>query len=309
MSRITGPTSLSQRLVDPGLDRTFWSMAADLDHDDLIDLMAVEYEPVPTGNLTALRVHSYLNAGPNGPANCAWTESPANPAGCAFVRQEAIDLSTWAAGQWVARFSRDAVDVTGDGNRDLTVVTHSNGGNGPSKVTVLAGQGDGTFQLAAGELFQFNSPGGIGDSPVNAIAFGDFNGDDLGDVVLGMDDDGDAGSAWFVPGMLGPQGFDFDEAGAFEAFDVNPSAESGGDNMGVSFNLRAFDWDFDGNDDLLMGYKHQAAWTGGSRAVYLRGLGNGDFEPPVTIDEDATTSRAQNFAAPYRLCQRFPLGN
>jgi hypothetical protein len=309
MSRITGPTSLSQRLVDPALPHPFFSMVADLDNDDLIDLMRVVRTPVPTGNLTSLVIESYLNAGTIGTATCAFTEDPLNPGGCAFIRAQAIDLSAWASGQWVARFSRDAVDVDGDGNRDLVAVTHSNGGNGANKVSLLRGQGDGTFVLQAGELFQFNTAGSPGGSPINSIAFGDFDGDGLGDFVGGMDDDGDAGSGWFVPGMLGPNGFDFDTAAAFEAFDVNPAAEIGGEAMGVSFNLRPFDWDFDGQLDLLMGYRHTSAWTGPSRAVYLRGLGNGDFDAPVTVQEDAGSGRAQSFAAPYRLCQRFPLGN
>ena len=45
-----------------------------------------------------------------------------NPDGCAFVEQEAANLTDFAKNEWVIDHSRDAVDLDGDGYRDLAVL-------------------------------------------------------------------------------------------------------------------------------------------------------------------------------------------
>src|SRR5262249_29697516 len=63
-------------------------------------------------------------------------------------------------------------DLNGDGVQDLAVV---NGGFGSNDVSVLLGNGDGTFQAAVNF--------GAGVTPVS-VAMGDFNGDGVRDLAV-----------------------------------------------------------------------------------------------------------------------------
>jgi hypothetical protein len=304
--RITGPGSFAQRLIDPALSGGFISAVADLDNDERIDVVQAVRNPGPA-NITTYQLWSYLNQGNLDTATCAWTDDPANPDNCAFVRHFAIDLDAWASGNWLANLSRDAVDVNGDGNRDLVVVKHASGGNSRIPVTLLSGNGDGTFDLVAEQLFTHNDVNS-GQSPVNTILFDDFDGDGLGDIIVGLDDDGDAGSAWFYPGVWDPtDGFSFDTSAAFEAFDLNPGSESGGDNAGVTSSARAFDFDFDGELDVIAGFNYTTAWSPPSHTVLLDGLGSVSFDTPTVLRDYPSSAYGQSFATPYRLCQRFSL--
>jgi len=299
--RVAGPTSFAQRLVDSNLDGGFISGVADLDNDDDVDVYLLSRNP--TGYISDLQLYSFLNAGTIGTATCAWTDDITNPDGCAFVRTLGADLTTFGSGKWIARVSRDAVDVDGDGNRDLIAVTHSSGGSSPSPHTLLVGDGLGGFTVTGHELFSHAA------SPVNSIVFADFDGDDLGDLIVGLDDDGDAGSAWFYPGQyVAGTGYYVDTGSAFEAFDVNPGAESGGENFGVTASARSFDFDFDGNEDVLVGYNNSQPWNPPSETAFYLGNGNGTFAAP-TILRSFTNGFGQNFAIPQRLCRRFQITN
>ena len=70
---------------------------------------------------------------------------------------------------WVA-----AGDLNGDGKEDLAAATHSSGNFSGGTVTVLRGNGDGTFQ--PGTVY----PAGIS---LTYVAIGDFNGDRMPDLV------------------------------------------------------------------------------------------------------------------------------
>lgn len=302
---LTGsPSGFDQRLVDSQVDRGIFGVAADLNNDERIDLVAMEY--TKTSNIDDAKLYSYENTGLIATAPCAYTSDPANPNGCAFVRRLAVDLNSLAVGQWVIGVARDAVDVDGDGDRDLAFYSIATGGNDPVPVYILWGNGDGTFSLPSGVFFQHNS-GACGASPANSILFGDFDGDGLGDVILGLDDDGDAGSAWFYPGQVAGGTFGFDFSACAEAFDLNPSTESGQDNPGVSGSARAFDFDFDGHLDVMLGWNDQHAWTPPSETVLLLGHGDGTFDAPVQIRDYPSTTYGSAFATPQRLCARFSI--
>jgi len=309
--RVAGPSSFTQRLIDSNLPQSILYTLADLNNDERVDLSVMRTTKLSSGYLDTAVIYSFLNQGTIATANCAWTDDPLNPLGCAFVRVEAADLGGWVRNQWIVRQSRDAVDVNGDGHRDLVVVKHSSGGNSTIPVTLMLGAGDGTFQLASNEMFVHNAT--RQQSPVNSIVFNDFDGDDLGDVILGLDDDGDAGSAWFYPGRYGTaSGFEFDHQSAFECFDLNPLHEAGGEHPGGTGSARSFDFDFDGNQDVMVGYNYNRPWEPPSRTVLLRGLGNGSFAPMEVVRDfptpgTSTPSYGQQFAIPQRLCQRFPI--
>ena len=127
------------------------------------------------------------------------------------------------------------------------------------------------------------------------------------DCGNGLDDDGDAGSAWFYPGQVtgGTYGFDF--GACVEAFDINPSIESGSDNPGVSTSARAFDFDFDGRLDVMLGWNDQSAWAAPSETILLLGNGDGTFAAPVVIRDFPNSTYGSAFATPQRLCARFSI--
>ena len=123
------------------------------------------------------------------------------------------NLTDFAKNEWVIDHSRDAVDLDGDGYRDLAVLLLSSGGNTPVPVSVMYGNGDGTFEQP---IFMFrHNDGKCGESPANALLFADFDNSGIGDILMGFDDDGDAGSGWFYPGQVtttssGAEEYDFD---------------------------------------------------------------------------------------------------
>jgi len=296
---------LQQRLLGTWDKNPFGSIA-DFDNDELVDLLGTEQER--PNYIESVKLRFYGNAGTVATANCFATSDPANPSGCAFVEKEAVDLTDFASGQWIFRQSRDAVDVGGDGNRDVAVLRISSGGNSASvPVLVVHGNGDGTFAAAGDPLFSHNT-GGCGGSPANSILFEDFNGDGVGDVITGLDDDGDAGSAWFYPGTTASGSYEVDTSQCMESFDLNPADENGGENAGNSSSARAFDFDFDGVQDVLVGYRYEGPWSGPSRTVLLFGNGNGTFATPVQVREfPGDNNYGEHFAVPRRVCQRFPL--
>ena len=299
--RVAGPTAFAQRLVDGALAARMMGTVADVNGDEQVDLVRLDRNS--GGNITNATLWSYLNAGTIDTAECAWTDNPANPDGCAFIRVEANDIAL-VDGQWVARLSQDAVDVDGDGNRDVLIYTHASGGANPSPIYLLSGNGDGTFNAPNHELFQ-HSP-----SPVNSIVFADFDNDALGDIIVGLDDDGDAGSAWFYTGSYNPvPGYFIDTSLGFETFDLNPGAESGGENYGHTGGTRSFDFDFDGNTDILVGYNYTSPWSHPSEVLFFAGQGNGQFDPPTVVRDFPNSQWAKTLKIPQRLCRRFPIAN
>ncbi len=294
-----------QRLLGPWPVNPM-EIVADADGDqraDLLDLVLIR-----PGYVSNASLRTYLNQDLMDTATCFATDDPANPQGCAFVTFEGENLDAWGGSQWVAKASRDAVDVDDDGNVDLALFTISSGGNSPVPVTITYGNGDGTFTHDPSVLFQHNS-GPCGDSPANTLVFGDFDGDDVGDLVLGLDDDGDPGSAWFYPGRFTQSGFAFDSTACVEAFDLNPGDESGSDRPGSSGSARSTDVDFDGYPDVLVGFSYAQAWGGPSRTELWMGDGDGTFTGPTILRDVPGASWGHHFAVPQRLCKRFPTGN
>ena len=154
--------------------------------------------------------------------------SLSNPAGATTVRfRPGVTYRVGTAPRAVV-----AADFNGDGKQDLAVVNAGNAGAGDDgSVSILLGNGDGTFQSAS------NIP--AGKNPVS-IAVGDFNGDGRPDLAVG--DAGDGGS---ISILLG------NGDGTFER------AESVG-LEGAAFSLAVGDFDGDLRTDLVGVFAHHA---------------------------------------------------
>ncbi|MBU1536400.1 VCBS repeat-containing protein [Myxococcota bacterium] len=297
-------TVFTQRLVDSSLDVSLGSLIADINNDNRIDL--VHLSVVKPANITEAYFYSFENTGTVLTATCAYTTDPLNPGGCLFIRRLAATITSLVFDQWNVGLARDAVDIDGDGFRDLAIYTMANGGDVAMPVYVLNGFGDGTFNVPTTAYFSHNS-GSCGSSPANSILFADFNDDGVGDIIMGFDDDGDPGSAWFYPGQVNSGVFSFNFSGCFEAIDINPGNENGSDQPGVSGSARNFDFNFDGYQDVILGWNYSSAWAAPSETLLYLGNGDGTFQPAITVRDFPTTTYGASFATPQRLCTWFPI--
>jgi hypothetical protein len=300
-------TNFNQRLLGHH-DRSPFKTLTDFNNDERIDLLALEITKPSTISDALMR--SYMNMGLVESADCFSTTDATNPDGCAFYEQNAVDLTTLAKGQWVLNSSRDAVDINADGHRDMAVMILSSGGNSAVPVSILHGNGDGTFQPPV-EMFDHNN-GACGGSPANALLFADFDNNGYGDILMGFDDDGDAGSGWLYPGEWRSDGtsgikeFAFDLRNCREVIDVNPTHESGGEHPGVGGSARNFDFNFDGNQDVMLGFNYTQPWAAPSRAELWLGAGDGSFTLFDTIRDFPDSRFAMTLATPQPMCPRFP---
>jgi hypothetical protein len=150
-------------------------------------------------------------------------------------------------------------DVNGDGHPDLIVANWCAIGPSCSNgiVTVLLGNGDGTFQSAMG----FNS----GGSTPYSVAVADVNADGKLDVIVA--------NTSGVGVLLGNGDGTFQTAVSYSSGDRSPDSVAIADVNG------------DGKPDLIVGnlYAGNGNYSRGSVDVLL-GIGNGTFQAAVTLD-------------------------
>jgi hypothetical protein len=138
-------------------------------------------------------------------------------------------------------------DFNGDGKPDLAVANAKDG-----TVTVLLGNGDGTFTAAAG------SPIAVGAGP-DALAVGDFNVDGIQDLAVAN------GIAGTITVLIGKGD------GTFKATVASPiTVGTDPDALAVG--------DFNGNGDPGI----VVANSGSNNIMYLQGNGDGTFKGPVS---------------------------
>ena len=235
-------------------------------------------------------------------ADCVAGSTPED--GCFFVRVAPLDITPTIGGEWVAKTALQAVNLNPqeDNHLDLTLATYSSGGNAATSIYAISGNGDGTFQRPVEKLVHNADRS---QAPANTIMFADFNGDQIGDVHVGFDDDGRPGESWTYFGT-GDGSFN---ASPVMALDINPDdrRESGGgsENLGREGTGQTFDFDFDGHTDLVIGIHHVNYDVPGQTRLY-RGVGDGTFNSIHTII-GPDIIRAGRFAIPQPLCPNFDI--
>jgi hypothetical protein len=281
-----------------------WGIQIDANEDTVFDLVVLETVRPEAGNITTVNLQVYIN-NRMPEANCFAEES--EDTNCFFRRLPDMSLSDIAANQWVFRFAKQAVNLNpdADDHLDISVATYASGGASDTPTYTLFGNGDGTFQEP---VLRFTHDGDLG--PANSMLFADFNNDDIGDVVTGFDDDGtDKGSGWFYQGTANGTLNDM----AVKAVDLNPTdaQESGGgapiEHLGRSSSGKTFDFDFDGNYDLVIGYEHEIYGEQGQTRLYF-GNGDGTFDQDfVQIGENSY--HAHRFNVPQKLCPTYEVNS
>jgi hypothetical protein len=270
----------------------------DVDNDHRFDF--VRYWQDLPNNPTVAKGYSFIGGGPMVNSPCVLGTDPAD--GCTFTKLDpALDITAQAAGKWGVPSGKTAQDLNGDGNQDLVFGIYSSGGASDTVVFLMLGNGDGTFGSAQQMFVHAGQKG-----PANSFLFADFTNDQFGDVILGLDDDGDAGSAWIYNGT-GPGSF---STTGTKVFDLNPECNSGcGDKMGMTASARTFDFNFDGNLDIVVGHNYCKGninchmWTAlDSKLQIHMGNGDGTFQDAQIIYDVSNSSVAGSFAIPTRIC-------
>ena len=296
--RFSEAGSFPQQLLG-SVDDPMAGVVADLDGNHLFDLAT--WEIIKPANISEAWLNVYLRGPYFEDAPCLVGSAGEN---CAFTKVEkAVDLTGIAGGQWNLMNTREAQDLTGNGFNDLVCGTISSGAAVDTKMYLLENNGDGTFKLPVKKL---DHPGSKG--PANSILFADFDNDGVGDMILGLDDDGDAGAAWLYKG-LGAGNF---EQTSTKVFDLNTGCDSGcSDRQGVCNSAKAFDIDYDGKMDIILGYRVCPVGNPGcqifiagkdSRLVIFRGNGDGTFKELEEILYFTDSFVAERLQIPQRLC-------
>jgi hypothetical protein len=170
--------------------------------------------------------------------------------------------------------SMAVADFNGDGRADLAVSSGTGSSSNPMTLTVLLGNGDGSFNSASQTC-------GVVDA--GSIAVGDFNGDGRLDLAVGGDAPSDQYEQDGLVTLLLGNG-----DGTFRASPFNVPL------TGVPGSIAVADFNGDGKLDFIVGTIGYPAPTDpmgvyvGETAVFL-GNGDGTFAVPITTDVPANT--------------------
>jgi hypothetical protein len=153
-----------------------------------------------------------------------------------------------------------SADFNNDGKLDLAIST----GLGPGPVTIMLGNGDGTFR--PGQSITVNTDSGPGAAA--AIALADFNGDHIPDIAVS---DGAAGYTWIYLGN------------GNGTFKLAETQKYGGNSIVVG------DFNADGKQDVAFA---SGLGTGGSTVGVFLGNGHGTLATPVLATVSYVTGLA-----------------
>jgi len=241
-------------------------IAADLDNDGDIDFLENINHHFGGSNYWIAKGNAYLN---DGSGNFTKTVN-------------AFDFSSISS-DWTLGMSNTVVDVDADGFPDMLASEQSSGSAVNSMVYLLMGNGDGTFQSPVHVFTTSNHP-------ATYMSLGDFNNDGKVDALVGQDDDGDPGAAFFFKGRGDGT---FDQNG-IEAFDTRDDKESGSDQPGHG-KFQAYDVNRDGILDIVSAVGLSGPAIGDiavADLIYFRGHGDGSFDAPQVIDTTILSTTA-----------------
>jgi hypothetical protein len=225
-----GTFTQAATISDP--DGPFFVTAADFNGDGIEDLAVV--------NPASLNLTIYLG---NGDGTFTLKSSP-------------------PAGSGLDPLAATVADFNGDGKLDIAVADYARNTGVPGSVTILLGNGDGTFTQAAA-----TPP--TGDSPVSITA-ADFNGDGKMDLAVANSYD-DVSQPGSITILLGKGDGTFTPAAASPATGYIPGSVAFGDFNG------------DGKVDLVApGSVVLGSSTAPGNATVLLGNGDGTFTSAVT---------------------------
>lgn len=151
-------------------------------------------------------------------------------------------------------------DIDGDGITDVVVGAPGedvSGSNGAGAVTVICGRTNGLAKRSSQTFSQAGSVAGspqAGDAFGDAVAMGDFNGDGLDDVVVGVpgEDAGGSDDTGAVTVLYGtPAGLRTEKSKTFTQAGRVGGTPDAGDRFGAA--LATGDFDGDGYDDVAVG--------------------------------------------------------
>jgi hypothetical protein len=174
-------------------------------------------------------------------------------------------------------------DFNGDGKLDI--VTANDTPNGGGTVSVLLGNGDGTFQPAANYVLPLMNSTGL--QKASSLAVGDFNKDGKLDVAVGVYNQYAGGPA-YVNVLIG------NGTGSFTADKV--TVLSAGGTTYSTTKIAAGDFNGDGSPDLAAAGEPYL----GSLSV-LRGNGDGSFKSPALLSADWSSVAVGDFNGDGKL--------
>ncbi len=281
----------------------------DVNNDYRFDVVAFRFTKV-NNRLATCTGTTYLGNYIDFTTTCAAGTAAEN---CAFtIVDDSLDINDIIANEWGAPRAREALDLNDDGYNDIVFGVYPDGGNSTTDVYVVPSLADGTFGVPS-LLFQHNV--NQDQSPTNSILFADFDNDEdgTGDVLMGLDDDGDAGGAWLYLGSTeeqtdpGTNTFAVFSGDSTKAFDINPNCNTGcGESVGHSSSAKTFDFNFDGSMDVLLGYNYTGPWTVPSKLVIFFGEGDGTFGLETQIGPNWSGTQGNSFQVPQRICPWYP---
>jgi hypothetical protein len=226
------------------------SATGDFDNNGLVDFALTgrrcASEFCPSGGQGLVQVH--LNLG-NG-----------------HFERRSIDISGFGGRRWESMQGLDDGDFDEDGFLDLAAQQYWCS-TSTNDTHLLRGGGNGTFV----DSVVFSN---VNYDGTPALVSGDFDNDGHLDLIVGQDDAGDPGQTWLYLG---------DGTGQFTylgpAYDTNPAVESG-DNRSGAGDADAYDFDADGNLDVI-------AAADGIGLLLFEGNGDGTFQSSILLNDNA----------------------
>jgi len=274
---VGGYPSFTQSIVlsiTTGLPTNLWRLshiglaAADFDNDGRVDFAAT----IPqTDNPHSNQIRFYRNMGPP-----------------TFVLQRTM-TATWAD----YASDMDVGDIDHDSDFDVVIFDYPHGGDGNFRLYWYENVNPATWTFTLHPIINTVGSPILTPHSVGMIVAADFGAppgpgtarDGWVDFIVGQDDDGDPGQTWlYINNRNSPSRGTY--IGPFDAYDLQPSIESGSGQPGSGF-ADALDCDNDGDFDVVATGTTASGNPLAYTLYYVYGNGAGGFNAPVATSTTA----------------------